>query len=81
MVNWIICAGTIFVSKTELFEMELLLTLKLYLRKTELFEIELFDLTELLEIKNFWQLNYVLIQNWIVWNRTVYLHKNGFGIK
>ena len=26
------------------------------------------------------ELNYVLILNWIVWNRTVYMYKNGFGI-
>ena len=25
--------------------------------------------------------NSVLILNWIVWNRTGYMHKNGFGIK
>ena len=25
--------------------------------------------------------NYEFIQNWIVWNRTDYLYKNGFGIK
>ena len=27
------------------------------------------------------ELNYVLMLNWIVWNRTVYMYKNGFGIK
>ena len=27
------------------------------------------------------KLNYVLMINWIVWNRTVYMYKNGFGIK
>ena len=27
------------------------------------------------------ELNRVLILNWIVWNKTVYLYKNGFGIK
>ena len=25
--------------------------------------------------------NCELMLNWIVWNRTVYLYKNGFGIK
>ena len=30
--------------------------------------------------KGFWQLNCVLMLNWIVLNRTDYLHKNGFGI-
>ena len=29
----------------------------------------------------FWQLNYVLMQNWIVLDRTDYLHENGFGVK
>ena len=27
------------------------------------------------------ELNCVLMINWIVWNRTVYMYKNGFGIK
>ena len=27
------------------------------------------------------ELNYVLMVNWIVWNRTVYIYKNRFGIK
>ena len=29
----------------------------------------------------FWHLNYVLVLNWTVWNRTVYMYKNGFDIK
>ena len=33
------------------------------------------------EIELFWHLNCVLTLNWIVWNRTDYLYKNGFGIK
>ena len=32
-------------------------------------------------LNSFWQLNCVLMLNWIVWNRTDYLHKNGFGVK
>ena len=27
------------------------------------------------------ELNCVLMQNWIVWNRTVYMNKNRLGIK
>ena len=27
------------------------------------------------------ELNCVLMLNWIVWNRTVYMYENGFGIK
>ena len=27
------------------------------------------------------ELNSVLMLNWIVWNRTVYMYKNGFDIK
>ena len=27
------------------------------------------------------ELNCVLMLNWIVWNRTIYMHKYGFGIK
>ena len=27
------------------------------------------------------ELNYVLMQNWIVWNGTDYLYKNGFGFE
>ena len=34
-----------------------------------------------LKWKCFWQLNSVLMLNWIVLNRTDYLHKNGFGVK
>ena len=37
---------------------------KLYLCLTELFEIELF-----------WHLNYVLVLNWIVWNRIGLMYK------
>ena len=43
MLNWIVRNGTAFVCSIELFEIELFLTLKLYLYKTELFELELFD--------------------------------------
>ena len=34
-----------------------------------------------LKWKCFWQLNCVLMLNWTVFNRTDYLHKNGFGVK
>ena len=27
------------------------------------------------------ELNSVLMRNWIVWKRSVYMYKNGFGIK
>ena len=27
------------------------------------------------------EVNSVLMLNWIIWNRTVYMYKNGFGIK
>ena len=41
-----------------------------------MFEIELFlHLTECRQRKA------ILILNWIVWKRTVYMYKNGFGIK
>ena len=42
--------------------------------KTELFERELF--LHLAACKKT-----VLMLNWILWNRTVYLYKNGFSIK
>ena len=40
--------------------------------------------SELFEIKLFWHLTVckqktVLILNWIIWNRTVYMYDNGFG--
>ena len=45
-------------------------------------------LTKLFEIELFWDLTdckqktiYIYILNWIIWNRTVYMYKNGFGIK
>ena len=34
-----------------------------------------------LRLDCFWHLNWVLMLNWIVWNRIVYMYKNGFGIK
>ena len=43
MLNWIVWNWTVFVSKTELYEIELFLTLNLYLRKSEFFEIGQFD--------------------------------------
>ena len=54
---------------------ETVLTFKLYLNQTELFEIELF--WHLTECKQ----KTILIINWFVWNRIVYMYKNGFGIK
>ena len=35
----------------------------------------------MLEIGLFWDLKCILFLNWTAWNRTVYLYKNGFGIK
>ena len=70
--------------------MEQFLILKLYLLWNELFNIEVFwHLTVskqnlylyLAELVLFWQLNCVLMLNWIVWNSTDYFHKNGFGVK
>ena len=37
-------------------------------------------LNELVEIELFLDWNCVFMLNWIVWNRTVYKYKNGFGI-
>ena len=37
-------------------------------------------LIELFEIELFFYIEIVLMLNWIVWNRTVYIDKNGFGI-
>ena len=37
--------------------------------------------TKLLEIELLWHLNCVLMLNWIGWNRTAYMSKNGFDIK
>ena len=34
-----------------------------------------------LKYKCFVHLNCVLMQNWYVWNRTICMYKNGFGIK
>ena len=52
-------------------------TLKLYLHLTELLHITSWIVWN----KCFWQLNCVLMLNWIVLKRTDYLHKNGFGVK
>ena len=56
--------------------------------KTELFKIGLFfdienvyfSKTELFEMEPSFDIETVLMLNWIVWNRTVYMYKNGFGI-
>ena len=69
MLNW-------FVWKViDLFETEMFGTLKLYLHNTELLEIKLFLPLTICKQKA------VFVLNWIVWNRTVYMYKNGFGIK
>ena len=65
MLNWIFSNRTVF------------LTLKLYLHLTELLHITAWIVWN----KCFWQLNCVLMLNWTVFNRTDYLHKNGFGVK
>ena len=44
MLNWIVWNESVFICSTELFEMQLFSTLKLYLHLTKLFEIELFDI-------------------------------------
>ena len=77
----------LYLHETELFNIELFwhLTVRkqnLYLYWTELTELELLDWTELLEIEMFFtiklylHLNYVLMQNWIVWNRSTFFYKN-----
>ena len=38
-------------------------------------------LKEIVRNRTIWYLNCVLMLNWIVWIRTVYMNKNGFGIK
>ena len=47
------------------------------------FDIEMVYLcsTELFEIEQFWNWNSVLLLKRIAWNKTVYIHKNGFDIK
>ena len=63
MLNWIIWNGTDFDIKT-VFTLNLIVT---------------YNCLNSLKWKCFWQLNCVLMLNWIVLNRTDYLHKNGFG--
>ena len=60
----------LYVSKTELFKMELFRHLNCVLMLNWIvwnWTVLTFNLT-------------VLIQNWIIWNRTVYMFENGFGI-
>ena len=40
-----------------------------------MFELELFEWTDFLQKEMFWQLNCVLMLNWIIWNRIDYLYK------
>ena len=65
MLHWIISNGTVFDIKT-VFTPNWIVT---------------YNCLNSLKWKCFWQLNCVLMLNWIVLNRTDYLHKNGFGIK
>ena len=71
-----------FVCSNVLFEMELFLTFKLCVIKIYIYTILIWIRTVCqIGIKMFWELSYVIILNWIAWNWTDYLYKNGFGIK
>ena len=61
-----LCWTEFFLNRT-VFGLETVCKQKLYLYLSELFEIELF-----------WHFNCVLMLNWIVWNRTVYMCKTGW---
>ena len=50
-------------------------------RNPELYLINRFHKLNILKVKYFWQLYCVLMLNWIVWNRTDFLYKNGFAIE
>ena len=65
MLNWIVWKWTVF-------DIETVFTQNW---------IVIFNCLNSLKLKCFWQLNCVLMPNWIVLNRTDYLHKNGFGVK
>ena len=76
MLNWIVWTGTVFVCLTELFE-------------STVFDIEtVLTLNRFVWIRTVWLNRIAWNRNvfdklctWIVWNRTVYLYTNGFGIK
>ena len=65
MLNWIVLDWTIF-------DIETVLILN---------RIIIYNCLNNLKSKCFWQLNCVLMLNRIIWHRTDYLHKNGFGVK
>ena len=67
MQNWIVWNWTVF-------DIETVLTLNWIIMYNCLNKLNG------LKWKCFWQLNCVLMQNWIVLNRIDYLHKNGFGV-
>ena len=64
-LNWIILNRTVFCLDIE----------TVYLRQTELFEMEQF-----FDIETVWKQKSILILSLIIWNRTVYLYKNGICI-
>ena len=43
--------------------------------------IVIYNYLNSLKQKFCWELNCVIMLKWIVWNRTDYLHKYGFGVK
>ena len=65
MLNWIVWNWTVF-------DIETVITL---------YWIVIHNCLNSLKWKCFWQLNCILMLNWIVLNRTDNLHKNGFGVK
>ena len=74
MLNWIVWLNWIALNRI-VFDIEIVFTLNW---------IVMYNcLNKLNSLKRnvFGQLNCVRMLNWIIWNRTDYLHKNGFGFK
>ena len=73
MLSWIVWLNWIASNRNVFWQLNRTSTLKLYLHLTELLHITVWIVWEM------FLTNCVL--NWIVLNRTDYLHKNGFGVK
>ena len=86
MLNWIAWDGTVFCMLDRIVCNRTVLTFNCVWTKTILILnlivwIRTVWLNWIAWNQCFWPLNCVFPLNWIVWDKTVYLYKNGFGIR
>ena len=84
LLNWIVWNGTVFDIETVISQNWIVIyrtVLTFNCVPTKLAELNCLNKLNSLKQKCFWQLNWVLMLNWIVRNRTDNLDKNGYGVK